>query len=49
MVVTTGELYGGMVSGSGAGPVDHKEKAEGVKEKGGRGEVPRRHMLPYMT
>ena len=40
MVVTAGELYGGMDSGPGAGPVDRKRKAEGVDEKGGHGEVP---------
>ena len=49
MVVTAGELYGGLVSGAGACPVDGKVKAEGVEEKGGRGEVPPRHMLLYLT
>ena len=45
MVVTAG----GMVNGPGAGPVDCKEKAEGIEEKGGRGELPLRHVLPYLA
>ena len=32
----------------GVGPVDRKE-ADGVEEKGGRGELPPRHVLPYLT
>ena len=31
------------------GPVDRKEKAEGVEEKGGRGEVPPQHVLLYLV
>ena len=34
MVVAAGELYREMDRGPGAGPVDRKEKAEGVEEKG---------------
>ena len=34
MVVTAGELYGGMVNGpAGASPVDRKEKVEGVENR----------------
>ena len=49
MVVTAGELYEGMLNRPGVGPADSKEKAEGVEEKAGRGEVPPRHVLPYLT
>ena len=45
MVVTAGV----MVNGPGAGPVDCKERAEGIEEKGGRGELPLRHVLPYLA
>ena len=38
-----------MVNGLGASPVDRKEKAEGVEEKGGSGEVPPRHVLLDLT
>ena len=48
MVITARELFGGLVSGSGAGPIDRKEEAEGVEEKGGRGELPPWHVLPYL-
>ena len=46
MVVTAGELYGGMISGLGTGSVDREENAEGVEEKGERGEVLRRRVVP---
>ena len=38
-----------MVNGPGAGPVDRKEETEGVEEKDGRGNVPPRYVLPYLT
>ena len=49
MVVTAGELYSGMIYGLSAGPVDRKEKAEGMEEKGGRGKVPPQQVLPDLT
>ena len=51
LVVSAGELFEATVSGPGAGPVDHKEKAEGVQEKGGRGELPQwqRAPIPDLT
>ena len=45
MVVTAArELYGEMVNGP--GPI---EEADGVKARGGGGEVPPRHVLPYLA
>ena len=41
--------YEGMVNGPGTGPGDRPELAEGVEQKDERGEVPSRHVLPYLT
>ena len=38
-----------MVNGPGAGPGGRPEQAEGVEQKGERGEVPSRHVFPYLT
>ena len=53
MVFTAGELYEGTtmahINGTDAGLVHRKETTEGVEEKGGRGQVPPRHVLPCLT
>ena len=49
VVSTVGRSYEGMVNGPGAGTGDRPEWAEGVEQKGERGEVPSRHMHPYLT
>ena len=49
VVSAVGGSYEGMVNGPGAGPGGRPEWAEGVEQKGERGEVPWRHVLPCLT